>query len=81
MIDKESCAGDLAVPNLPQADDGDTVGDAALGLLAIASFIMHKVGRQAPKRFGSDMATNRSCGLPPRNALNDIARPWRVCRY
>jgi len=42
---------------------------------------MHKVGRQAPKRFGSDMATNRSCGLPPRNALNDIPRPWRVYQY
>ncbi len=26
------------------------------------------------------MATNRSCGLPPRNALNDIPRPWRVYR-
>ena len=52
MIDKESCAGDLPIPNLPQVDDGNTVGDAALGLLAIASFIMYKVGRQAPKRFG-----------------------------
>lgn len=40
MIDKESCAGDLPVPNLPQVDDGNTVGDAALGLLAIASFII-----------------------------------------
>jgi hypothetical protein len=41
MIDKESCAGDLPVPNLPQVDDGNTVGYPALGLLAIASFVIH----------------------------------------
>jgi len=41
MMDKESCTGDLPVPNLPQVHDGNTVGDdAALGLLAIASFII-----------------------------------------
>ena len=54
MIDKESCAGDVPVPNLPQVDDGNTVGDAALGLLAIASFIIHYLGWQAAGGFGSD---------------------------
>jgi hypothetical protein len=49
MIDKESCAGDLPVPNLPQVDDGNTVGDAALGLLAIASFIIRYLSWQADK--------------------------------
>jgi hypothetical protein len=78
MIDKESCAGDLPVPNLPQVDDGNTVGDAALGLLAIASFIIHYWGWQAGSRFVvvlSEMATIRSSGLPPRNAPNGIPRP------
>src|SRR6266436_1958558 len=28
----------------------------------------------------SEMATNRSSGLPPRNAPNGIRRPWRVYR-
>jgi hypothetical protein len=51
MIDKESCAGDLPVPNLPQVDDGNTVGDAALGLLAIAFFIIHYLGGQARNMF------------------------------
>jgi hypothetical protein len=49
MIGKESCAGDLPVPNLPQVDDGNTVGDAALGLLAIASFIIHYLDWQAER--------------------------------
>ena len=78
MIDKESCAGDLPVPNLPQVDDGNTVGDAALGLLAIASFIIHYVSWQARNRFWghlSEMATISSSGLPPRNAPNEIPRP------
>jgi hypothetical protein len=38
MIDKESCASDLPVPNLPQVDDGNTVGDAALGLFGDSVF-------------------------------------------
>jgi hypothetical protein len=51
MIDKESCAGDLPVPNLPQMDDGNTVGDAALGLLATASFIILYLSWQAHGGF------------------------------
>src|SRR5712675_3116195 len=54
MMDKESCTGDLPVPNLPQVHDGKTVGDdAALGLLAIASSIAMKgqpVGNTRPQR-------------------------------
>ena len=63
MIDKESCAGDLPVPNLPQVDDGNTVGNAALGLLAIASFIIHYLGWQAERGFGHlpEMAFIRPC--------------------
>ena len=78
MIDKESCAGDLPVPNLPQVDDGNTVGDAALGLLAIASFIVHYLGSEARTRFLGHLretATIRLSGLPVRNAPNGIPRP------
>jgi len=65
MIDKESCAGDLRVPNLPQVDDGNTVGDAALRLLAIASFIIRyrrEMAGTTRLELATSAVTEQFCG-------------------